>query len=63
MSHDVALPPIPFTEADRAEMRHEDVRAGKFIAGLASGIFIMGLCIYITVLITTVLSQPLYSIR
>ena len=63
MSHDVAHPPIPFTEADRAEMRHEDVRAGKFIAGLASGIFIMGLCIYITVLITTVLSQPLYSIR
>ena len=63
MSHDVTLPPIPFTEADRAEMRHEDVRAGKFIAGLASGIFIMGLCIYITVLLATIASPPVYAIR
>jgi hypothetical protein len=61
--HEVTLPPIPFNEADRVSMRAEDVRAAKFVACLASGIFIMGLCIYITVLITTVASAPLYSIR
>ena len=57
------LPPIPFTDADRAVLRADDVRAAKTIGGLASGIFLIGLGIYITVLLTTIATPPLYAIR
>ena len=63
MSHDVTLPPIPFTDADQVVMRKDDVQAGKYIACLCSGIFMMGLCIYITVLVATLLTPPVYAIR
>ena len=63
MSNEVTHPPIPFTDADQKAMRADDIRAGTYIACLASGIFLVGVCIYTTVLLFTIASAPLYAIR
>ena len=63
-NHDVhAPPPIPFTAADEAVMRTDDVKAAKAIAGLTIGIFLVGIVLYTTVLISVLVHVPTYSIR
>lgn len=58
-----ALPTIPFTPADEAVMRTDDVKAAKAIAGLTIGIFLVGIVLYTTVLISVLIHVPTYSIR
>ncbi|MFL5340248.1 MAG: hypothetical protein ACJ8F7_08845 [Gemmataceae bacterium] len=62
MSHDpIAPPPIPFTDAEKAELRTDDVKAAKTIGMLTTGIFLMGGVIYTVVLIWTLLSPASYA--
>ena len=44
-------------------MRADDVNAGKSIGGLAGGIFLVGVVLYITVLISVIVQSPIYSVR
>jgi hypothetical protein len=63
-NHDPHAPPtIPFTPADEAVMRTDDVKAAKAIAGLTTGIFLVGIVLYTTVLITVLAHAPVYSVR
>jgi hypothetical protein len=62
--HDThAPPPIPFTPADEAAMRTDDVKAAKAIAGLTTGIFLVGIALYVTVLISVLVMSPVYAVR
>ena len=42
-------PPPYFTEAEWEEFHHEDVKAGKAIVVLMSGIFTIGLFLYMAI--------------
>ena len=61
--HDHTPPPIPFTAADEAALRADDVQAAKKIAGLTTAIFMVGIALYITVLISVIVHAPTYALR
>jgi hypothetical protein len=67
MAHDDhdphALPVIPFTAADEAALQADDGKAAKVIASLTTGIFLVGLLLYVTVMISVLARDPVYSIR
>ena len=45
--------PLPFSDADVAEFRKEDVHAGKMVVVLMAGIFLLGVFIYFLVALST----------
>jgi hypothetical protein len=45
--------PLPFSDADVAGFRKDDVHAGKMIVGLMAGIFSVGVFLYILVALST----------
>jgi hypothetical protein len=57
------FPAVPFTDADKDELRLEDIRAAKAIGGLASGIFITGIVLYLFVNFWVASQPPIYSLR
>lgn len=65
MSHDHSahLPVIPFTPAENASLRSEDVSAARAIGYLTCGIFSLGTVLYIVVLVSTAMQTLVYTIR
>lgn len=67
MSHDhhpSDLPVLPFTDADYAAMKKDDIQAGWDIARLTGGIFTFGLFLYTGVMLWKMFGDsPLYSFR
>jgi hypothetical protein len=57
------FPAVPFTDADKDELRMEDIRAAKAIGFLASGIFITGIFLYLFVNFWVYSQPPIYSLR
>jgi hypothetical protein len=63
-AHDYAeFPAPPFSDADKDELRLEDIRAAKAIGYLASGIFFTGVCLYFVVCVWVYSQAPIYSVR
>jgi len=54
-------PGVPFTEAEHASNRTDDVQAAKYIGSLTTGIFAIGLVLYIIVLISAGVQQLIYA--
>ncbi len=52
-SHSHAPAPLPFSDADIAGFRQEDVHAGKAVVLLMTGIFSLGVFLYILVALST----------
>ena len=57
------FPAVPFTDADKVELRLEDIRAAKAIGGLASCIFFAGILLYLFVNFWVASQPPIYSLR
>ncbi|HLW67299.1 MAG TPA: hypothetical protein VKS79_18435 [Gemmataceae bacterium] len=57
------FPAPPFSDADKGELRMEDIRAAKAIGFLASGIFITGIFLYTFVWVWVYSGAPIYSLR
>ena len=57
------FPAVPFTDADKDELRMEDIRAAKAIGFLASGIFGTGIALYLFVCVWVYSQPPIYSVR
>jgi hypothetical protein len=57
------FPDVPFTDADKDELRLEDIRAAKAIGFLASGIFVTGIFLYLFVCAWVYSQPPIYSVR
>ena len=57
------FPPVPFSDTDKTELRAEDIRAAKAIGGLASGIFVTGIVLYLGVMLWVWSQPPIYALR
>ena len=51
--HDHEPAPLPFSDADISGFRKEDIHAGKMVIMLMTGIFSIGIVLYILVALTT----------
>jgi len=63
-AHEITdFPPVPFSDADKIELRAEDIRAAKAIGGLASSIFLIGIALYMGVMFWVWAQPPIYAVR